>query len=182
MRSEPSPTRSRTRGQRTATGPMPVTISRSGRCPWRTRRRRPSSVTSSTCLSSKVATSASTARARSVRAPLRNTSVSGSAKVPGWENWKTLVSVMAYLPSMESGGVEHPHDTPPHPFMPSPTFKYSSVRCGLIEDVRVAQLAARVAIEEHLIEGEEAMMLEGGLLEHLVRGLTHLPGRAWGMH
>jgi hypothetical protein len=32
--SEPSPARSRTRGQRTATGPMPVTISRSGRCPW----------------------------------------------------------------------------------------------------------------------------------------------------
>jgi hypothetical protein len=33
---------------------------------------------------------------------------------------------MAYLPSMESGGLEHLHDTPPHPFMPSPTFKYSS--------------------------------------------------------
>jgi hypothetical protein len=32
MRSEPSPTRSRTRGQRTATGPMPIMISRSGRC------------------------------------------------------------------------------------------------------------------------------------------------------
>src|SRR3981081_3509712 len=30
------------------------------------------------------------------RAPLRKTSVSGSAKVPGWENWKTLVSVTAY--------------------------------------------------------------------------------------
>src|SRR5262249_24132300 len=34
MRSEPSPTRSRTLGQRTATGPMPVMISRSGKCPW----------------------------------------------------------------------------------------------------------------------------------------------------
>src|SRR5262249_11893267 len=33
---------------------------------------------------------------------------------------------MAYLPSMESGGLEHLHDTPPHLFMPSPTFKYSS--------------------------------------------------------
>src|SRR3954465_14724739 len=25
-----------------------------------------------------------------------------------------------------SGGVEHPHDTPPHPFTPSPTFAHSS--------------------------------------------------------
>jgi hypothetical protein len=40
----PSPPRSRTRGQRTATGPMLVMISRLGRCPWRTNRRRPSSV------------------------------------------------------------------------------------------------------------------------------------------
>jgi hypothetical protein len=28
--------------------------------------------------------------------PLRSTSVSGSAKVPGWESWKTLVSITAY--------------------------------------------------------------------------------------
>src|SRR3984893_15096980 len=27
-----------------------------------------------------------------------------------------------------SGGVEHPHDTPPYPFTPSPTFDLSSVR------------------------------------------------------
>jgi hypothetical protein len=27
-----------------------------------------------------------------------------------------------------SGGVEHPHDTPPYPFTPSPTFAYSSAR------------------------------------------------------
>jgi hypothetical protein len=26
-----------------------------------------------------------------------------------------------------SGGVEHPHDTPPYPFMPSPTFAHSSI-------------------------------------------------------
>src|SRR5437868_10564144 len=25
-----------------------------------------------------------------------------------------------------SGGLEHPHDTPPHPFMPSPTLAHSS--------------------------------------------------------
>src|ERR1700731_1358689 len=41
MRPPPSPARSRTRGHRTATAPMPVMISRSGRCPWRTSRRRP---------------------------------------------------------------------------------------------------------------------------------------------
>ena len=35
-------------------------------------------------------------RARSDRAPLRKTSVSGSAKLPGWESSKTLVSVTAY--------------------------------------------------------------------------------------
>src|SRR5262245_15017268 len=96
MSSQPSPPRSRTRGQRTATGPMPVMISRSGRCPWRTNRRRPSSVSLSAWQLSKLETSASTACARSARAPLRKTSVSGSVKVPGCESWKTLVSVTAY--------------------------------------------------------------------------------------
>src|SRR3984893_7569767 len=129
MRCEPSPTRSRTRGQRTPTGPMPVMISRSGKWPWRTSRLRPSSVVSSAYLLSKVATSASTACASSARAPLRNTSVSGSAKFPGWESWKTLVSVHGVsLLCWRSGGVEHPHDTPPYPFMPSPTSAHSSPR------------------------------------------------------
>src|SRR5262249_11093431 len=96
MRSEPSLARSRTRGQRTATGPMPVTISRSGRCPLRTSRWRPSSVSLSAWQLIKAATSASTACASSALAPLRSTSVSGSANVPGWESWKTLVSVTAY--------------------------------------------------------------------------------------
>src|SRR6516225_2054959 len=96
MRSEPSLARSRTRGQRTATGPMPVMISRSGRCPWRTSRWRPSSVSLSAWLASKTATSASTACPSSARAPLRRTSVSGSAKVPGWQSWKTLALVTAY--------------------------------------------------------------------------------------
>src|SRR5712691_5200547 len=96
MRSQPSPIRSRTRGQRMATGPMPVLISRSGRWPWRTSRWWPPSVSLSAWPLSKAATSASTACANSARAPLRKTSVSGSAKVPGWESWKTLVSVTAY--------------------------------------------------------------------------------------
>jgi hypothetical protein len=29
-----------------------------------------------------------------------------------------------------SGGFEHPHDTPPYPFTPSPTFAHSSSRSG----------------------------------------------------
>src|SRR5206468_450723 len=29
-----------------------------------------------------------------------------------------------------SGGFEHPHDTPPYPFMPSPNFVHSSIRSG----------------------------------------------------
>jgi hypothetical protein len=28
-----------------------------------------------------------------------------------------------------SGGVKHPHDTPPHPFTPSPKFDHSSLYC-----------------------------------------------------
>jgi hypothetical protein len=96
MCSPPSPTRSRTRGHRTATAPMPVTISRSGRCPWRTSRRRPSSVNLSVWVLSQAATSASTACPNGVLAPLRKTSVSGSENVPGWVSSKTLVSVAAY--------------------------------------------------------------------------------------
>jgi hypothetical protein len=69
--------------------------------------------------------SASTACVRGALAPLRKTSVNGSAKLPGRQNCKTLVSVMACLSSMESGGFEHRHDTPPHPFMTSPTFERS---------------------------------------------------------
>src|SRR5215813_1797150 len=67
-----------------------------GQMPWRTNRRRPSSVSLSAWQLSKLETSASTACARSARAPLRKTSVSGSVKVPGCESWKTLVSVTAY--------------------------------------------------------------------------------------
>ena len=96
MRSAPRPVRSRTRGARTATGPMPVMISRSGRWPWRTSRRRPSSVRASEWPSRNPATSASTARASRDRAPLRSTSVNGSENVDGWESFKTLLSLTAY--------------------------------------------------------------------------------------
>src|SRR5664280_576864 len=96
MRSPPSAARSRTRGQRTATGPMPVMISRSGRCPWRTSRARPSSVSLSVWPPRKPATSASTACASSARAPLRNTSVNRSENAPGWDSLMRLSWVMAY--------------------------------------------------------------------------------------
>lgn len=89
MRSEPSPTRSRTRGQRTATGPMPADARggpatgsrpRSARQHvWRAR------------LQPRPPLPASTTLARRCAAPR-----CGSAKVPGWESGKTLVSVTAY--------------------------------------------------------------------------------------
>src|SRR6202023_448137 len=36
-----------------------------------------------------------------------------------------------------SGGVEHPHDTPPYPFMPSPTSAHSSDGCDIEQYERV---------------------------------------------
>ena len=69
----------------------------------------PSSVGLSAWQPSNAVISASTACARSDRAPLRKTSVSGSARVPGWESWKTLVSVWAYHSfSGEMEASEHP--------------------------------------------------------------------------
>jgi hypothetical protein len=38
------------------------------------------------------------------------------------------VSVTAYHSFVEKWRLEHPHDTPPYPFMPSPTFAHSSYR------------------------------------------------------
>ena len=88
----PAP-RSRTLGQRTATGPMPVWISRSGKCPWRTIRRRPAESVRCAYASTKPATSASTACPSKRRAPRRKTSVSGSSSNnPGWRSWKTVSS------------------------------------------------------------------------------------------
>jgi len=48
-------------------------------------------------------------------APLRKTSVSGSAKVPDWESWKTLVSVTAYH---SFGGEAKASNTPRHAALP----------------------------------------------------------------
>src|SRR5258707_214002 len=135
MCSPPSPTRSRTRGHRTATAPMPVTISRSGRCPWRTSRRRPSSVNLSVWVLSQAATSASTACPNSVLAPLRKTSVSGSENVPGWVSSKTLVSVTAYH---SFGGEVEALNTPTiRRLTPSCRHQLSALALGL--DRRVAR-------------------------------------------
>src|SRR5262249_32287607 len=41
-----------------------------------------------------------------------------------------------------SGGLEHPHDTPPYPFTPSPTFAHSSQDCRGAELVLCAKPAS----------------------------------------
>src|SRR5882672_300029 len=76
-------------------------------------------------------TSASTACSRSARAPLRKTSVSGSAK-SFWlgELENVSVGLGVSLLQWRSGGFEHPQDTPPYPLMPSPTFAHSSSLVG----------------------------------------------------
>src|SRR3954447_9091778 len=96
MQPSPAPLRSRTRGACTGTGPRPVMITRSGRCPWRTSRWRPSSVCLSAWPARKAATSASTACANSARAPARRTSVSGSENSAGWISLTTLSWIIAY--------------------------------------------------------------------------------------
>src|ERR671930_1667163 len=42
-----------------------------------------------------------------------------------------------------SGGVKHPHDTPPYPFMPSPTFAHSSFCCT---PCRTASIASATTV------------------------------------
>src|SRR4029077_5720902 len=96
MRSPSVASRSRTRGWRTQTGPIPVMISRSGRWPWRTTRCWPVSVFRSVCFARNSATSASTAWVSSARAPLRRISVRESVKAPGWASLMTLLSDTAY--------------------------------------------------------------------------------------
>src|SRR6266480_3434646 len=96
MRAPSVASRSRTRGWRTATGPMPVMISRCGRWPWRTTRCWPVSVLRSVCFARNSATSASTAWVSSKRAPLRRISVRESMKASGWASLMTLLSDTAY--------------------------------------------------------------------------------------
>src|SRR5215207_1313758 len=109
MRPSPAPVRSRMRGARTGTGPRPVTTLRSGRCPWRTNRWRPSSVCLSAWLLRKAVTSASTACASSARAPSRRTSVSGSENSACWISLTTL----SWVTACHSFGGEVEARTPP---------------------------------------------------------------------
>src|SRR4029077_18474902 len=96
MRSPSVASRSRTRGWRTATGPIPVKIARSGRWPWGTTRCWPVAFFRSACFARNSATSASMAWVSSARAPLRRISVRESVKAPGWPSLITLLSDTAY--------------------------------------------------------------------------------------
>jgi len=78
----------------------------------------PSSVSLSAWQLSNAVISASTACARSDRAPLRKTSVSGSARVPGGELENVSVGLGVSLLQWRNGGFGTPHDTPPYPLMP----------------------------------------------------------------
>src|SRR3954454_18764536 len=75
--------RSRIFTRDTATGPMPVWIIRSGPCPCRTRRSRPSGSLRSCIRAKNTSASSSTACARSRRAPERRISVRGSSNSSG---------------------------------------------------------------------------------------------------
>src|SRR4029077_3819344 len=96
MRASSVASRSRTRGWQTATGPMPVMISRCGRWPLPTPRSWSAFVFRSLCFARNSATSASTAWVSSARAPLRRISVRESVKAPGWASLMTLLSDTAY--------------------------------------------------------------------------------------
>src|ERR1700722_13215127 len=95
MRSPEAVARSRAFGFCTSTGPIPVWIARTGSCPWRTTRRRPSGSTSSSVEARNVSNSASTAWAINRRAPVRRISVSGSSIAPFCRRATTLFSVTA---------------------------------------------------------------------------------------
>jgi hypothetical protein len=113
-------TRSRTRGRRTATGPMPVPPVRADArgAPAAGARRR---LAVDVALS-KAATSASTACASSARAPLRHRSSDRQNFLVEQEG--TVGHGVSLL--LERWRRQAPHDTPPYPFMPSPTFAHGS--------------------------------------------------------
>ena len=128
---------------------MPVMISRSGRCPWRTSRWRPSSVSLSAWPLSKAATSASTAcaskRSRAVAQNLGQR-IGKSSWLGELENVSLGHGVS--LLRWRSGGVKHPHDTPPYPFMPSPTFAHSSIHVHLMRFQRQRKRTPVVAARD----------------------------------
>src|SRR5207249_4359814 len=54
-----------------------------------------------------------------------------------------------------SGGVEHPHDTPPYPFTPSPTFAHSSPRCDDRSRPQTPDRPSIVILEGPLVGDDE---------------------------
>src|SRR6516162_463473 len=64
-----------------------------------------------------------------------------------WLNQSKNVSVGhgVSLLRWRSGGVKHPHDTPPYPFMPSPTFANSSVMVSAVITIKPNATVARAA-------------------------------------
>ncbi len=80
---------------------------------------------------------------------------------------------------MEKWRLEHPHDTPPYRFTPSPTFGNSS-RCELYALMRIGQghLGAKDwgrGMSEALRFGDEtisaAMIEDADLHDHIIKGL-----------
>ena len=137
MRAPSVASRSRTRGWRTATGPMPVMISRSGRWPWRTSCWPVSVLIGMLCekLSNLRLDRLGQQRTRAAAQDL----CEGIGKGP-WLGELDDVTVRhgVSLLHWRSGGVEHHHDTPPYPVTPSPTSGHSSSEFAFVR--RIAKL------------------------------------------
>ena len=97
-----------------------------GKCPWRTSRCRPSSVRLSAWRLSKAATSASTARERSARAPCAKLRSADRRMSLAGRVGKYYHRSRGITPSVEKWRLRTPHDTPPYPSRPPPTFAHSS--------------------------------------------------------
>jgi hypothetical protein len=78
---------------------------------------------------SKAATLASTAYARTARAPVAQNLSQRAGKVSGW-GLETFVSVMAHHSFGREARRPIPIGTPPYPFMPSPTLGIAKCPAG----------------------------------------------------
>ena len=67
-----------------------------------------------------------TIRDELLRVPSRKTAVSGIDK-PTWLGELENVSLSHGSSLLQGRRLEHPHDTPPYPFTPSPTSAHSSL-------------------------------------------------------
>src|SRR6516165_283464 len=131
MRSQPSPPRSRTRGQRTATGPMPVMILTLGQMP--VAHQPPPAIIGK--LVDMAAEQARNLGLNRLRQKCPRPVAQNLGQRIGKSSWlrelqNISLSHGVSLLCWRSGGVEHLHDTPPYPFTPSPTFAHSSIMPG----------------------------------------------------